>query len=80
MSRVVNDTDLFERLIAHAITDVWSISSPSWNHHRPVLTQLEADPHSMAPIQLVIIALLGFSKFGVPPSANARGVGDYVPF
>lgn len=72
MSRVVNDTDLFERMIAHAIPDVivnvitfigitFILASMNWQ-----LTLF-----SLAPIPLVILALVGFSKV-VRPAFRRR--------
>lgn len=72
MSRVVNDTDLFERMIAHAIPDVivnlitfvgitLVLSSMNW----------QLTLYSMAPIPLVILALVGFSKV-VRPAFRRR--------
>jgi ATP-binding cassette, subfamily B, bacterial len=72
MSRVVNDTDLFERMIAHAIPDVLVnvitfvgitlvLGSMNWR-----LTL-----YSMAPIPLVILSLLGFAKI-VRPAFRRR--------
>lgn len=72
MSRVVNDTDLFERMIAHAIPDVivnlitfvgitLVLSSMNW----------QLTLYSMAPIPLVILALIGFSKV-VRPAFRRR--------
>jgi len=72
MSRVINDTDLFERMIAHAIPDVlvnlitfvgitFVLGSMNWR-----LTI-----YSMAPIPLVILALLGFAKI-VRPAFRRR--------
>lgn len=72
MSRVVNDTDLFERMISHAIPDVivnlitfvgitLVLSSMNW----------QLTVYSMAPIPLVILALVGFSKV-VRPAFRRR--------
>jgi ATP-binding cassette, subfamily B, bacterial len=72
MSRVVNDTDLFERMIAHAIPDVvvnlitfvgitLVLSSMNW----------QLTLYSMAPIPLVILALVGFSRV-VRPAFRRR--------
>jgi ATP-binding cassette, subfamily B, bacterial len=72
MSRVVNDTDLFEQMIAHAVPDVFVnvitlvgvslvLFSLNWR-----LTLL-----SMIPIPLVVLALQIFSKY-VRPAFRAR--------
>ncbi len=72
MSRVVNDTDLFERLISHAIPDVM-VNLISFIGITIVLMSLNwrLTLYSMAPIPLVILALLGFSKF-VRPAFRRR--------
>jgi len=72
MSRVVNDTDLFERMIAHAIPDVL-VNIITFIGITIVLSSLNwrLTLYSMAPIPLVILALLGFSKF-VRPAFRKR--------
>jgi len=78
MSRVVNDTDLFERMIAHAIPDVF-VNIITFIAITLVLASLNwrLTLYSMAPIPLVILALLGFSKY-VRPAFRRRQqeVGD----
>jgi len=72
MSRMVNDSDLLETLIAHAIPDVLvnvltligvtvMLASMSWR-----LALL-----SMIPVPLIVIAMRGFSKY-VRPAFRAR--------
>jgi len=72
MSRVINDTDLFEQMIAHAVPDVFvnaitligvSLVLFSLNWHLALL--------SLIPIPLVILALRIFSKY-VQPAFRAR--------
>ncbi len=72
MSRVVNDTDLFERMIAHAIPDVL-VNIITFIAITLVLASLNLrlTLYSMAPIPLVILALLGFAKF-VRPAFRRR--------
>jgi ATP-binding cassette, subfamily B, bacterial len=72
MSRVVNDTDLLEHLIAHAIPDVVAntlmlvgvvvvLANINWQ-----LTLL-----SMIPVPLIVLAMQGFTKY-VRPAFRAR--------
>lgn len=72
MSRVVNDTDLFEQLIAHAVPDVFvnivtliavSLVLFSINWRLALL--------SLIPIPFVVLTLQAFSKF-VRPAFRAR--------
>jgi ABC-type multidrug transport system fused ATPase/permease subunit len=67
MSRVVNDTDLFERMIAHAIPDIL-INVITFVGITIVLASLNwrLTLYSMAPIPLIILALIAFSKFVRP--------------
>jgi ATP-binding cassette subfamily B protein/subfamily B ATP-binding cassette protein MsbA len=72
MSRVINDTDLFERMIAHAIPDV-IVNILTFVAITIVLTSLNLrlTLYSMAPIPLVILAVIAFSKF-VRPAFRRR--------
>ena len=72
MSRVVNDTDLFERMIAHAIPDV-IVNLITFIAITAVLASMnwQLTLYSMAPIPLVILALVGFSKI-VRPAFRRR--------
>jgi ATP-binding cassette subfamily B protein/subfamily B ATP-binding cassette protein MsbA len=72
MSRVVNDTDLFERMIAHAIPDV-IVNVITFVAITSVLASMnwQLTLYSMAPIPLVILALIGFSKI-VRPAFRRR--------
>jgi len=72
MSRMINDSDLFERLIAHAIPDVMvnaltligvSAVLISMNWRLMLL--------SMIPIPLIVLAMRGFSKY-VRPAFRER--------
>ena len=73
MSRVVNDTDLFERMIAHAIPDVL-VNIITFIGITIVLSSLNwrLTLYSMAPIPLVILALLAFSKYVRPAFRNRQ--------
>jgi ABC-type multidrug transport system fused ATPase/permease subunit len=78
MSRVVNDTDLFERMIAHAIPDVL-VNILTFVAITIVLASLNLrlTLYSMAPIPLVVLALMGFSKFVRPAfKKRQREVGE----
>jgi ATP-binding cassette, subfamily B, bacterial len=72
MSRVVNDTDLFERMISHAVPDVL-VNVITFFGITAVLASmnLRLTIYSLAPIPLVIIALLGFAKV-VRPAFRLR--------
>jgi len=72
MSRVVNDTDLFERMIAHAIPDV-IVNVLTFVAITLVLASMnwQLTLYSMAPIPLVVLALVGFSKV-VRPAFRRR--------
>jgi ATP-binding cassette subfamily B protein/subfamily B ATP-binding cassette protein MsbA len=72
MSRVVNDTDLFERMISHAVPDV-VVNVITFFAITTVLASMnwQLTLYSMAPIPLVILALLGFSKI-VRPAFRRR--------
>jgi ATP-binding cassette subfamily B protein/subfamily B ATP-binding cassette protein MsbA len=72
MSRIINDTDLFERMIAHALPDVIvngitlvgvSAILLSMNVNLTLLT--------LIPIPLIILALIGYSKL-VRPAFKTR--------
>lgn len=67
MSRVVNDTDLFERMISHAIPDVL-INLITFVGITIVLSTINwrLTLYSMAPIPLIILALVAFSKYVRP--------------
>ncbi len=72
MSRVVNDTDLFERMIAHAVPDVL-VNIITFFGITAVLASMNwrLTLYSMAPIPLVILSLVGFAKF-VRPAFRKR--------
>ena len=72
MSRMINDSDLFERLIAHAVPDVMvnvltlvgvSAVLLSMNWHLMLL--------SMIPIPLIVLAMRGYSRY-VRPAFRER--------
>jgi ABC-type multidrug transport system fused ATPase/permease subunit len=72
MSRVINDTDLFERMISHAIPDV-IVNVITFISITLVLSSMnwQLTLYSMAPIPLVILSLVGFSKV-VRPAFRRR--------
>jgi ATP-binding cassette, subfamily B, bacterial len=72
MSRVVNDTDLFERMIAHAVPDVL-VNLITFIGITIILANLnwKLTLYSMAPIPLVLISLYGFAKV-VRPAFRRR--------
>ena len=72
MSRMINDSDMFERLIAHAIPDV-SVNVLSLIAVSAVLTSLNWQLMllSLVPIPLIVFAMRGFSKY-VRPAFRAR--------
>lgn len=72
MSRIINDTDLFERMIAHALPDVIvngitligvTVILLSMNTNLTLLT--------LIPIPLIVLALIGYSKL-VRPAFKTR--------
>ena len=72
MSRIINDTDLFERMIAHALPDVIvngitlvgvTVILLSMNVNLTLLT--------LIPIPLIVLALIGYSKL-VRPAFKTR--------
>lgn len=72
MSRVVNDTDLFERMIAHAIPDVL-VNIITFVGITLILANLnwKLTLYSMVPIPLVLLSLYGFAKV-VRPAFRRR--------
>ena len=72
MSRIINDTDLFERMISHAVPDV-VVNVLTFVAITAVLASINwrLTLYSMAPIPLVILALIGFSKV-VRPAFRKR--------
>ena len=73
MSRIINDTDLFERMIAHALPDMIVNGITligviailvSMNVHLTLLT--------LIPIPLIILALIGYSKLVRPAFKNRQ--------
>ena len=72
MSRMVNDSDMFERLIAHAIPDV-SVNVFSLIAVSAVLVSLNWQLllMSLIPIPLIVFAMRGFAKY-VRPAFRER--------
>ena len=73
MSRIINDTDLFERMIAHALPDVIvngitlvgvTVILLSMNVRLTLITLL--------PIPIIILALIGYSKIVRPAFKNRQ--------
>lgn len=73
MSRIINDTDLFERMIAHALPDVIvngitlvgvTVILLSMNVRLTLLT--------LIPIPLIVLALIGYSKVVRPAFKNRQ--------
>ena len=73
MSRIINDTDLFERMIAHALPDVIvngitlvgvTVILLSMNINLTLLT--------LIPIPIIILALIGYSKLVRPAFRNRQ--------
>lgn len=73
MSRIINDTDLFERMIAHALPDVIvngitlvgvTVILLSMNINLTLLT--------LIPIPIIILALIGYSKLVRPAFKNRQ--------
>src|SRR5512139_635078 len=64
MSRMVNDTDMFERLIAHAIPDV-TVNVLTLVGVSAVLVSLnwKLMLMSLVPIPLIVLAMRGFAKY-----------------
>ena len=82
MSNVVNDTDLFEQLIAHAIPDV-VVNVITLIGVTAVLLSLnwELTLLSMIPIPLVILSLRVYAKYVRPAFRNRQKVlGDLKPY
>jgi len=78
MSRIINDTDLFERMIAHALPDIIvntitligvTVILLSLNVRLTLLT--------LIPIPLIVLALIGYSKLVRPAFRNRQhSVGE----
>ena len=75
MSRMVNDSELLERLIAHAVPDV-AVNALTFVGVTVVLASLNTRLLllSLVPVPLIVIAIQGFSRYVcVRPSASASG-------
>ncbi len=72
MSRVINDSDMFERLIAHAIPDV-GVNVLTFVGVSIVLANLNLNLWllSLIPVPFIVLALRGFAKY-VRPAFRAR--------
>ena len=67
MSRMVNDSELFERLVAHAVPDV-AVNGLTFIGVAAVLASLNVRLLllSLVPVPLIVIAIQGFSKYVRP--------------
>ncbi len=72
MSRIINDTDLFERMIAHALPDV-IVNGITLIGVSAILLSLNVRLTllTLIPIPLIILALIGYSKL-VRPAFKTR--------
>jgi ATP-binding cassette subfamily B protein/subfamily B ATP-binding cassette protein MsbA len=71
MSRIINDTDLFERMIAHALPDV-IVNGITLIGVTAILLSMNVQLTllTLIPIPLIIIALIGYSKIVRPAFRN----------
>ena len=72
MSRIINDTDLFERMIAHALPDV-IVNGITLIGVTAILLSLNINLTllTLIPIPIIILALIGYSKL-VRPAFKTR--------
>jgi len=72
MSRIINDTDLFERMIAHALPDV-IVNSITLIGVTAILLSMNTNLTllTLIPIPLIVLALIGYSKL-VRPAFKTR--------
>ncbi len=77
MSRIVNDTDLFEQLIAHAVPDVLvNILTLVGSQHRPFQPELAADPtkhHSYSFGDSFLASICSLCQTSFPGPATGTG-------
>ncbi len=73
MSRIINDTDLFERMIAHALPDV-IVNGITLIGVTAILLSMNVQLTllTLIPIPLIIIALIGYSKIVRPAFRNRQ--------
>ena len=73
MSRIINDTDLFERMIAHALPDV-IVNGITLIGVSAILLSLNVRLTllTLIPIPLIILALIGYSKLVRPAFKNRQ--------
>ena len=73
MSRIINDTDLFERMIAHALPDV-IVNGITLVGVAAILLSMNVRLTllTLIPIPLIIVALIGYSKIVRPAFRNRQ--------
>lgn len=73
MSRIINDTDLFERMIAHALPDV-IVNGITLIGVTAILLSMNINLTllTLIPIPLIILALIGYSKLVRPAFRNRQ--------
>ncbi len=73
MSRIINDTDLFERMIAHALPDV-IVNGITLIGVTAILLSMNINLTllTLIPIPLIILALIGYSKVVRPAFRNRQ--------
>ena len=73
MSRIINDTDLFERMIAHALPDV-IVNGITLVGVTAILLSMNVQLTllTLIPIPLIIVALIGYSKIVRPAFKNRQ--------
>ena len=78
MSRIINDTDLFERMIAHALPDV-IVNSITLVGVTAILLSMNVQLTllTLIPIPIIVVALIGYSKVVRPAFKNRQqSVGE----
>jgi len=73
MSRIINDTDLFERMIAHALPDV-IVNGITLIGVAAILLSMNVSLTllTLIPIPMIVLALIGFSKVVRPAFKNRQ--------
>jgi len=73
MSRIINDTDLFERMIAHALPDV-IVNGITLVGVSAILLSMNVSLTllTLIPIPIIIVALIGYSKVVRPAFKNRQ--------
>lgn len=78
MSRIINDTDLFERMVAHALPDIIVNSITLIGVTAILLTMnVRLTLLTLIPIPLIVVAVIGYSKIVRPAFRNRQhSVGE----